>query len=133
MRDVSDLRASDADREKVAERLSRHAAEGRLDHDELEDRVAAAYAAKTEGELALLLRDLPQERPRVRLPAVPRVNLTPEVRAYVGTMVLLVAIWALTGAGYFWPVWPALGWGASFVMGRGSCRTRRSSRRRLTA
>jgi hypothetical protein len=25
--------------------------------------------------------------------------------------VLLVAIWALTGAGYFWPVWPILGWG----------------------
>jgi hypothetical protein len=26
-------------------------------------------------------------------------------------MVLLVVIWAVTGAGYFWPVWPMLGWG----------------------
>ena len=26
-------------------------------------------------------------------------------------MALLVVIWALTGAGYFWPIWPMLGWG----------------------
>jgi uncharacterized membrane protein len=25
--------------------------------------------------------------------------------------VLLVAIWASTGGGYFWPIWPFLGWG----------------------
>jgi hypothetical protein len=30
-------------------------------------------------------------------------------------MVVLVAIWALTGAGYPWPVWPALGWGIGLV------------------
>ena len=126
------MRASDSDREKVAERLSRHAAEGRLDHDELEERVAAAYAAKTEAELAELTRDLPEKRPRQRRQIAPRVRMTPEVRAYVNVMVLLVVIWALTGAGYFWPVWPALGWGAGLLMGSGSC-SRRSSRRRLPA
>jgi hypothetical protein len=26
-------------------------------------------------------------------------------------MVLLVLIWAVTGAAYFWPIWPILGWG----------------------
>ena len=31
-------------------------------------------------------------------------------------MALLLAIWALTGAGYFWPVWPALGWGIGILM-----------------
>jgi hypothetical protein len=25
----------------------------------------------------------------------------------------LVAIWALSGAGYFWPVWPIMGWGSA--------------------
>ncbi|MBA3437053.1 MAG: XRE family transcriptional regulator, partial [Thermoleophilaceae bacterium] len=30
-------------------------------------------------------------------------------------MALLVAIWALTGEGYFWPVWPALGWGIGLM------------------
>ena len=29
---------------------------------------------------------------------------------------MFVAIWALTGMGYFWPVWPILGWGVSFVV-----------------
>jgi hypothetical protein len=32
-------------------------------------------------------------------------------------MVLLVSIWVLTGAGYFWPVWPMLGWGIPMFMG----------------
>jgi hypothetical protein len=26
-----------------------------------------------------------------------------------------VAIWALTGMGAFWPIWPALGWGIGIV------------------
>ena len=40
----------------------------------------------------------------------------PELRAWISTSVLLGAIWALTGMGYFWPVWPILGWGV-FVAG----------------
>jgi hypothetical protein len=38
-----------------------------------------------------------------------------EVRSWIATSVLLVAIWALTGMGYFWPVWPILGWGVFAV------------------
>ena len=30
-------------------------------------------------------------------------------RALAAVAVLLVAIWAVTGAGYFWPIWPILG------------------------
>lgn len=30
---------------------------------------------------------------------------------YLAVNALLVLIWALTSAGYFWPVWPILGWG----------------------
>jgi signal transduction histidine kinase len=29
---------------------------------------------------------------------------------------LLVAIWAVTGAGYFWPIWPLMGWGAVLAL-----------------
>jgi hypothetical protein len=29
---------------------------------------------------------------------------------------LLIAIWAVTGAGYFWPIWPIMGWGMTFAM-----------------
>ena len=33
------------------------------------------------------------------------------LRIYLVCITFLMLIWALTGAGYFWPVWPALGWG----------------------
>jgi hypothetical protein len=56
---VPDLRASDADRERVAEVLRDALAEGRLDMGEFEERLDAAYKARTYGELAPLTRDLP--------------------------------------------------------------------------
>jgi hypothetical protein len=53
------LRASDADRERIVESLRRHTADGRLTMDEFEQRMAAAYAARTFGDLAVLTTDLP--------------------------------------------------------------------------
>ena len=52
----SSLRASDADRDAVAERLRQAAVEGRLDADELEQRVHTALRARTYGDLERLLR-----------------------------------------------------------------------------
>ncbi|MEU3985907.1 DUF1707 domain-containing protein [Streptomyces sp. NPDC026672] len=57
--DVPELRASDADRERVAEVLRDALAEGRLDMEEFEERLDATYRARTYGELAPLTRDLP--------------------------------------------------------------------------
>ncbi|WP_042376574.1 DUF1707 SHOCT-like domain-containing protein [Streptacidiphilus melanogenes] len=56
---AGDLRASDADRERVAAALRDAYAEGRLDAEEHSQRLDAAYAAKTLGELVPLTRDLP--------------------------------------------------------------------------
>lgn len=53
------LRASDADREHVAELLGRAFAEGRLSTEEHSERLESAYAAKTMGELRPLVADLP--------------------------------------------------------------------------
>jgi tape measure domain-containing protein len=53
------VRASDADRDAVIERLSRAFAQGRLTADEFEERVATACAARTMAELLALTRDLP--------------------------------------------------------------------------
>jgi class 3 adenylate cyclase len=33
------------------------------------------------------------------------------VTVYVAVNLLLIAIWAITSRGYFWPIWPILGWG----------------------
>lgn len=57
--DPAQLRISDDDRHKVAEVLRRAAGEGRLDLEELDERLEAAYSAKTYGELVPLTADLP--------------------------------------------------------------------------
>ena len=51
--------ASDLDRERVADRLRHAAAEGRLLAEELEDRLGAAFSARTYGQLDALVSDLP--------------------------------------------------------------------------
>ncbi len=56
---LPDLRASDADRERVAEVLRDAMAEGRLDMSEFEERLDATYKARTYGELEPITRDLP--------------------------------------------------------------------------
>jgi hypothetical protein len=52
-------RASDSEREAVVARLRHAAGEGRLTVDELDERIDAAYAAKTRAELEPLTADLP--------------------------------------------------------------------------
>ena len=56
---LSALRASDAEREQTVAFLNRRCGEGRLDLDELDSRVEAAYAAVMLAELDALTRDLP--------------------------------------------------------------------------
>lgn len=70
--DLPELRASDADRERVAEVLRDALAEGRLDMAEFEERFDATYRARTYGELAPITRDLPGAG--VSVPAVSMVK-----------------------------------------------------------
>ena len=55
------------------------------------------------------------ERLELRDRAVASLRKKRDFHAHVMTYVLvnavLVVIWAMTGAGYFWPVFPILGWG----------------------
>ncbi|MFI5807733.1 DUF1707 domain-containing protein [Streptomyces sp. NPDC051561] len=53
------MRASDADRERIVEVLREAVAEGRLDMEEFDERLGAAYTSRTQGELQVLVRDLP--------------------------------------------------------------------------
>jgi uncharacterized protein DUF1707 len=103
-----DVRASDAERDRAVEALRAHAQAGRLSSEELEERVGAALAATTRADLDALQRDLPGEQPR-RSVAAPRArSRRGHPTGLFPIALLLVAIWALTGAGYFWPVWPLL-------------------------
>lgn len=55
----TELRVSDTERDHVVDLLADHAAVGRLTAAELEQRLDRAYAARTRGELAEVMRDLP--------------------------------------------------------------------------
>ena len=129
-----DLRASDAERERAITELRGHASEGRLTVDELAERTDAALAARTRAELTAITADLPRTK-RTRDPKRARAKYRAEVRTYASVMLLLVAIWALTGAGYAWFIWPALGWGVFLLPGMGchGGNRRRAHRHRLTA
>jgi Flp pilus assembly protein TadB len=59
-RPYAEIRASDAERERVVAFLREHALQGRLNHDELEERIGLAYAAVYVGDLERLVRDLPR-------------------------------------------------------------------------
>jgi DUF1707 SHOCT-like domain len=54
------IRVSDADRERVAERLREHFAQGRLSSEELDERISAALGAKIFGDLRRIMTDLPE-------------------------------------------------------------------------
>jgi uncharacterized protein DUF1707 len=57
------MRVSDVEREAAAAELREHFASGRLNQDELDQRLTAAFAAKTRGDLNALFTDLPSSGP----------------------------------------------------------------------
>ena len=71
----AELRASDADRDRVAEVLRDAAGEGRLTLEELQQRLNAVYSARTYAELEPITRDLP----------VPDGTVAPPVPAHRAT------------------------------------------------
>jgi hypothetical protein len=57
--DLPEIRVADADRERTVVELREHAVAGRLTLEEFGERVDQAYAARTRGELDVVLRELP--------------------------------------------------------------------------
>ena len=109
-----ELRVSDQEREQVASEIREHFAQGRLTQEELDERLALAYAARTQSDLEALRHDLP------RLPATRaetraaiaerRAELSRHLVQQTGYALVPFAIctliWAASGAGAsFWPIW----------------------------
>jgi len=112
-----ELRASDEEREKVATMLRQACSEGRLDTEELEQRVEVAYGARTRGELDAIVRDLPGARQAHRAGRHRRAWRT-ALASYVTFNAWMVGIWAATGAHYFWPIWTLLPAGIALLGAR---------------
>ncbi len=125
----AEMRASDADRDRVAALLREHCAAGRLSFDELSERLDRALSSRTLGELYALTGDLPHlagphpviaERAAGPSPGPRRGPLASSKRgeslavaALVSAVVwaFMVGVWAASGGGSFWPVWPLLAMG----------------------
>ncbi|MEU3335631.1 DUF1707 SHOCT-like domain-containing protein [Streptomyces sp. NPDC002144] len=76
-----ELRASDADRDRIADILREALAEGRLTADEHAERVEGVLAAKTVGELEVFIRDLPAAHRHRAAPAFAAAPSRPTVGA----------------------------------------------------
>jgi uncharacterized protein DUF1707 len=89
--DPSRLRISDHDRHQVAEVLRLAAGEGRIDLEELDERLEATYQAKTYGELVPITADLPV-RSTDALPAMPPAVQQPGPTSMVPAMTYTTSI-----------------------------------------
>ena len=105
------LRASDTEREQVAEMLRAAMGEGRLSLEEGEERLGRVYAATFRDELAPLTSDLPDngrralaETPKAR--AATRRDLRRHAGVIVSIAAILTGVWVLSGAHFFWPAIP---------------------------
>jgi len=126
-----EMRAGDADRQQVADRLRQALDEGRLDLHEYDERLQCAYAAKTYGDLNGLLDDLPAGATVAPSPLPPPAGADPYHHAvrrwlwntweqYLGVVGLVIGIWAIVGLTaqqwtYFWPIWVAGPWGLVLI------------------
>lgn len=123
--DNAHLRAGDDDRQRIADRLKTAVDEGRLSLDEYDQRLTAAYAARTYGELATLTTDLPPPAPQSRSELMPAFDVSAAPtryghrwapwRPWLTASVITTVIWFLAGLdgewSGFWPVWVIVPWG----------------------
>ena len=108
---------SDEERDRAASEIREHFAAGRLNADELSDRLSAVYAARTEGQLRAAranLPDLPVSRQAQRAELAARRSelsrrLIQRSGAGLTPFLICTVIWFATGAsGIFWPIFALL-------------------------
>ncbi|MBB5154454.1 DUF1707 SHOCT-like domain-containing protein [Saccharopolyspora phatthalungensis] len=120
--DSGSMRASDADREAIAQRLRAGLDEGRLSIVEYDERLRQAYASTTFSQLEPLVADLPEPVPaKPSAETVKRERdkrkVVKEWRDWASVTFILVAIWGVTsiasgGPLFFWPMFPMGIWAA---------------------
>jgi hypothetical protein len=123
------IRASDAERDAVIETLRRHTADGRLTMSEFEDRVAEALAARTRGDLAPVLRELPS----LDAPPAPRAGARRQRPAAWLPRVAIMAIVAVAALvlfreGAWWLIFPLFWVLPGMARGGGACGSQRTAR-----
>jgi len=98
------MRVGDAERNEVAEALSRHYSDGRLDETEFKERLDRTMGAKTRADLAGILTDLPRLTPPAP-PAAPERHRSRAALWIALAVVFLVALpWHAAGP-WWWSPW----------------------------
>lgn len=127
----SQIRASDADRQHVVDRLQKAATDGRLTVTEADERIATAYASTFQDELTWLTDDLPGGQEPIGRASIGRGRVHPAIAAHAAIAVLLsialIARWAGSGAEFFWPLFPMF-WLTVSVLVHARVRTGRGRR-----
>jgi hypothetical protein len=110
MTDDTRMRIGDREREAASERLSKHAAAGRLTYDELEQRLERAQAAVFATDLAALEADLPVRRSARMRPGPPVAAIVALLAAVLVTIavghpipplfILAVFLWVRARRGF---------------------------------
>lgn len=113
-------RLSDVDRQRAIEILQKETARGVLELDEFEERVGSVLEARTQADLEAVFADLgpvqsvgegPRRRP---VSALRDTGFRSHATVYGLVNGFLVGIWAMTDpGGFFWPFFPAGGWGVA--------------------
>lgn len=143
---VQTMRAADADRQQIADRLKAALDEGRLTLHEYDDRIRDTYAARTYAELLVLVEDLPQ--PGISAREVQARSAAAVRRANRRLPTALLVLWTIWGAVaavnivvwmlvvataeqeiYPWPVWVAVP-GAALLAATIGVQTIRARQRR---
>ena len=96
------LRASDADRDAVAATMRQACVDGRIDSEELEERLSAVYSARWVGELDRIVADVRPPPPPP--PPAPAPYMYPGPAQYAGPTTNGLAVASLV-AGFFWIGW----------------------------
>ena len=104
------LRIADSDRERAMADLAMHYADGRLDHEEYDERLDAIWTARTRADLAALFSDLPRPQAQpVRTPA--RAPERPGSRRrfpLLPVLAVLIVLSVLAGEPLFLLVFPLI-------------------------
>ena len=107
------MRISDADRADVADRLSQHYSDGRLDQAEFNERLDRAMKAKTQSDLTGLFTDLPPiDAPGKAVKAVPPQDQRPRSRRPLHRtlgLILVVVVAVFVARALTWPLFSLVG------------------------
>jgi len=107
------MRISDADRADVADRLSRHYSDGRLDQAEFNERLDRAMKAKTQADLNGLFTDLPPiDEPAKAVKAVQQQDRRPRNRRPLTRtlgLILVVVVAVIVARALTWPLFSLAG------------------------